>query len=100
MKNHSILLFLFAVLAPFYQNIPVYLKPHLSATGIITGGLTTDIFNDLGHPYLKRQSDIEMRLRKDMKFLEDLLIMYLVSIDEVNENQDELLSHRFNTAFM
>ena len=70
----------------------------LSFTGTtaITGGLATDMINDLTDdlkPYLKRQSIIEKGLKEDMKFLEDLLIMYLGSIadnDEDNKIQDEL----------
>ena len=65
-------------------------------TAAITGGLATDMINDLTYqlePYLKRQSKIEKGLKEDMKFLEDLLIMYLGSIadnDEDNIIQDEL----------
>ena len=94
MKNHSVLLFLFAVLAPFTMGASVALT--VTGTAAVTGGFATDMINDLTYqlePHIRRQSKIEEGIKEDMKFLEDLLIMYLGSIadyDEDNKIQDKL----------
>ena len=68
----------------------------VTGTAAVTGGFATDMINDLTYqlePHIRRQSKIEEGIKEDMKFLEDLLIMYLGSIadyDEDNKIQDEL----------
>ena len=68
----------------------------VTGTAAVTGGFATDMINDLTYqlePHIRRQSKIEEGIEEDMKFLEDLLIMYLGSIadnDEDNKIQDEL----------
>ena len=68
----------------------------VTGTAAVTGGFATDMINDLTYqlePHIRRQSKIEEGIKDDMKFLEDLLIMYLGSIadyDEDNKIQDKL----------
>ena len=65
----------------------------VTGTAAVTGGFATDMINDLTYqlePHIRRQSKIEKGLKEDMKFLEDLLIMYLGSIADNDEGQDKL----------